>query len=361
MMPLGRVAIFGWADSVHVQRWVKGLSARGYEIRVISLDGSPIPGIDTVILPRRGPWSYFTQVRRAADAAREFHPDLVHVHYAGGFGLWGARCDFAPLLVSVWGADVIDLPRNPLWHLTIGRTLKRACHITATSEFLKEACVSRYPGVRAKIEVIPFGVELPEETTACPGAPPVRLCYIKLHRKKYGPDILIRAFAAARQRGCDLYLTMAGEGDMTPKLKCLAADLAVQPDIDFVGGLAHKDVCSLLQSTHIMVMPSIMASESFGVAAIEAAAYARPVIASRVGGVPEVVQDGVTGILVPPGDVEALTNAIVRLSGDLDACVSMGLAGRRFVRERYAWEHSLDLMSALYEQVIHETSHYPPV
>ena len=101
-----------------------------------------------------------------------------------------------------------------------------------------------------------------------------------------------------------------------------------------------------------MIMPSL--SESFGVAVLEAAACARPSIASRVGGVPEVLRDGETGLLVPPHDPAALAGAIVRLAGEPETCRRMGEAAHRFVCLRYRWEESLNQMTSLYEQIIND-------
>jgi glycosyltransferase involved in cell wall biosynthesis len=328
------------------------MKERGYEIRLISLGGEPIPGIDTFCLPRRGRLSYLLQAGKAARLAREFKPDLVHVHYAGGYGYWGSKCDFAPVLVSVWGADVIDLPTNPVQRHFIRRTLRRADAICATSEFLRTASVRLAPETAEKTTVIPFGVNLPEEITP-PPEPPVKLCFIKVHRRKYGPDLLLKAFARALDETPDLRLTMAGNGPMTESLKELSAQLGIDDVVDFVGFIPNNEIYPLLKSHHIMVMPSVMESESFGVAVLEASACGRPVIASRVGGVPEVLIDGETGLLVPPGDVDSLTAAIVRLAEDPLTCLRMGQAGYQMVDENYRWERSLDMMSAQYEALTH--------
>jgi glycosyltransferase involved in cell wall biosynthesis len=84
-------------------------------------------------------------------------------------------------------------------------------------------------------------------------------------------------------------------------------------------------------------------------------ASARPVVASRVGGVPEIVEDGKTGLLVPPEDHHALAEAIIRLGGNRELVETMGQAGRQLVAENFTWEKSLDLMSELYERLIHES------
>lgn len=349
-----RIVIFGWAHSVHIQRWACGLTKRGYRIKVISLDGQPLPDIPTSILPRKSKWSYVTQAAVATKEARTFSPHLIHVHYAGGFGLWGLRLKFTPTIVSVWGADIIDLPANWFFRSLIKRVLQNATHVTATSNFLKEAALRLNPVTAQKITVIPFGVAVPDVIVSPPPTPPVKLCFVKAHRLKYGPEVLLRTLAQVKDVIPELSLSLAGEGELTANLKRLTSELGIAEKVKFVGFIPNTTIYEFIQQHHIMVMPSVMDSESFGVAALEAAACGRPVIASNIGGVPEVVVDGKTGILVPPQDIQKLSEAIINLAKDAKKREEMGQTGHRFVKEKYSWERSLDLMCDLYERLIRE-------
>jgi glycosyltransferase involved in cell wall biosynthesis len=346
--------MFGWADSVHVQRWVKGVSQRGLTLKLISLGGQPLESAETIIFPRHGKHSYLFARQRAVRSAREFKPDLVHAHYAAGFGLWTHGVDFAPTIVSVWGADIMDFPSNWLKRRLISSILNRAWHITATSQLLRNVSLQLCPHCKDKVTVIPFGVELPAHIKPPPPAPPVKLCYIKAHRQKYGPGILLRALALVKKSLPNIKLTMAGQGEMTSELKMLTGELNVESNVSFVGHVPNEQIFDLLQEHHIMVMPSVMASESFGVAAVEAAACERPVIASNIGGVPEVVLHEQTGLLVTPRDPQELATAILQLAHDEKLRGRFGRAGRQLVIERYQWNRSLDLMCDLYERLIHE-------
>ena len=358
-MPTGRVAIFGWSGSVHIRRWVRGMSAQGYEVKLISLGGEPLNDIETHIIPRRNRLTYVTRTRMAVAAARALKPDLVHAHYATGFGYWGLRTGHHPFLVSVWGADVVDFPRSWWRRAVIRKILRTADHISATSHYLKEATERLLPDVSDKTSVIPFGVELPETVSDEPPRPPVRLCFIKALRPKYGPDTLLRALARVRSSGHDVRLTLAGEGEMTVALKALTASLGLKDAVTFVGFIDNSQIARLLQEHHAMVMPSVSASESFGVAVLEAGASERAVVASNVGGVPEILIDGHNGLLVPPGDVDRLAEAIARVATNDDLRRQMGQRGRELVQEKYTWQRSLDMMTALYERLIHERKKQP--
>jgi glycosyltransferase involved in cell wall biosynthesis len=344
-----RIVIFGWVDSVHVQRWAAGLTERGYKVKVISLGGEPLPGIDTVIFPRKGRFSYFRHASAAAREARAFKPDLVHVHYAAGFGHWGLKTAHTPTVISTWGSDILVSGRNPVYRYFIGRALRHAAAVTASSDFLCSASVQLAPETAAKCIVIPFGVDIPDNPAPLPSGP-LKILYLKRHRAVYGPDLLLKAVAAVSAKGVTLRVTMAGDGPLTDTLKRQAVELGIDDCVCFPGLVPHHEVFRLIGEHHLLAMPS--RSESFGVAALEAAACGRPTVAARVGGVPEVIEDGVSGILVAPESVEELADAIVRLTADRDKLAAMGRAARQLVERRFRWANSLDLMTDLYERLL---------
>lgn len=346
-----RILIFGWAGSVHVQRWVKGLSQRGFEIKVVSLGGHPLPDVETKIFIDRGKLSYLTRSFDAASEVKSFKPDLVHVHYAGGFSLWGLAARFNPMLVSVWGSDVVDLPRKYNYRPVVRKVLSKATHISATSRMLAEVTRELVPGVGDKLSVIPFGVELPNPLEY-PPPNPLKLCFIKGTKSVYGPEVLLQAIAKARQSIPDLQLSWAGSVDMTERQKALIRDLQMENCINVVGFVPHDNIFKFLSDHHLMIMPSL--KEAFGVAVLEASAAGRAAIASNVGGVPEVLVDGKTGLLIPPNDPDRLAEAIIKLANDRELMKSLGENGRRFVEDNFAWSKSLDMMSDLYERLIYE-------
>jgi len=351
-MPDKRIVIFGWSNSVHIKRWVDGLSARGYIIKVISLDGEELPGVETVVLSRRNRLSYFTQATRAAREAVKFKPHLVHVHYASGFGVWGLKTHFAPLVVSVWGSDLFKFPSNFLNKTIIRKVLNRATHITATSEMLRKLTISLAPLTKDRVSLIPWGVEVPSEVTPPPPVTKLKICYIKSHKPVYGPDVLLKALVEVKKVFPHVVLSMAGDGPMTSQLKNMIDDLHLSENVKMVGFIEYDRIRSFIAEHHMMVMPSRM--ESFGVAALDASAAGRAVIASDVGGISEVVRDGKTGYLVNPDDPKALADKIIHLAQNHGLMIEMGKAGHEFVKNNFTWEKSLDLMSELYERLIDE-------
>ncbi|MGD8922417.1 MAG: glycosyltransferase [Candidatus Zixiibacteriota bacterium] len=351
-MSTRRILIFGYAGSIHIIRWAKGLRERGFEIKVVSMGGDPIDGVDTTIIPRSSRASFVLRERAALQEARKFNPDIVHGHYATGYGLWASRVRFAPTVLTAWGSDILIFPANAVRRAFLKNILRHVNHITVPSRFLEKNIKRLCPQCQGKMSVIPFGVELPDHPSELPVLPPLRLAFTKAHMNIYGPDILLRAMVKVVEARPDTQLSMAGQGPMTETLRGLAKSLAIDKNVIFTGYIANSEIYSFLEQNHAVVMPSL--SESFGVAALEAGACGRPVVASRVGGVPEVVVDGKTGLLVPPGDADALAEAILRLADDRKSMAAMSREGYEFVRENFTWEESLDMMAALYEWVIDE-------
>lgn len=358
-MAAKRIVIFGWADSVHVQRWATGLQLRGYDIRLISLGGEPLPHVETHIFPRGGKLEYLRFAGDAAKLARRLKPDLVHVHYAGGFGIWGLRTAMKPAIYSVWGSDLRNFSANGFLRFLFKQMLNFATRISTTSQYLEQQVLGLVPDASGKIEVIPFGAEIPNEVPPMPTTPPIRLCIIKQHTHVYGLDILLNALAEVRKEMPDIYLSIAGSGPLTAQLQEQARNLSLADNVKFTGFIENRWIYHFISEHHIMVMPS--RHEAFGVAALEASACGRPVIASNVGGIPEIVLNNLTGLVIPPNDVPALASAILRLARDSSARQQMGDAGRRLVLANYTWEKSLDLMESLYERVLHDRKKDPSV
>ena len=243
--------------------------------------------------------------RRAAAAAVGV-ADLVHAHWlpAGAIAMTLGK----PFVVQLWGTDV-EMARRVPW--LARHVLRRASLVICPSTALADG--ARRLGATA-VRVIPSGVDLPPEIGA-EADPPEVLFAGRLSAEK-GILQLVEATVG-------MNLVVAGDGP-------LRADVPMA-----LGMIPNRDLQLLYARAALVVCPSLR--EGFGVACAEAMAHARPVVASAVGGLRDLVVDGETGILVPPGDVTALRAAIERLLADPGARRRMGLAGRARIAERFSW------------------------
>ena len=349
-----KIAFLADAGTVHARRWSLGLASRGHDLHIFtnSSFGTFPDGITTELLPGKPPLAYFRNIPRIKKMLGRFAPDVVHAHYATGYGLWGYSQKAAPLIVTVWGTDIADALAGKLFIAPIvRRALKAARFVTSPSRFLLEQTARLEPSAADKLVLLPFGVPMrvDEETRrAHPGM--VRVIFTKQFYPTYAPEMVVRAFAAACRRLPDLHLLMIGGGPLQSRLASLVGSLDLGERVEIKGWIDPDQAQGYIQDSDIMVMPSIM--ESFGVAAVEAAAAGIPVIATNVGGIPEIVEHGVNGLLIDVGDESGLTEAIITLAGDEARRRRMGSAGRQIAREKFNIVVSLNRLEDLYHQTL---------
>jgi glycosyltransferase involved in cell wall biosynthesis len=359
-----RIALLGPANSIHLQRWAHALVGRGHAVCVLSQHGCErelLPtAADVFMLPRGGSLGYFTNAWRVRDLLQTWRPDVLNAHYASGYGTTAALCAVRPLLLSVWGSDVYDFPYESAFKARLIRSnLRRATALASTSHAMARQA-RRLTPERREIAVTPFGVELarfvPDPSRRAPGA--VTIGIVKTLAPKYGVDLLLRAFAGLvadadvkRLLREELRLLVVGDGPQRAELEALAHQLGIAARTQFAGAVAHADVPAWLNRLDIYAAPSRLDSESFGVAVVEASACALPVVVSDVGGLPEVVRDFETGLIVPRDDVPTLQAALKSLVLDAALRERLGQRGRAHVASEYEWGHCVDLMERCLERV----------
>jgi glycosyltransferase involved in cell wall biosynthesis len=350
-----RICFVANARSVHTQKWVQYFLEKGNEVLILSKENVPIPGARVFPVLRvisrnwlirkfevlRNTWTFWSIVRA-------FNPDIVHVHSISTNLLW--YWGMENLFVSPWGSDVRG-NHSAIKTSYLRFVFRQAQVITATSHFL--AATTRRYYTDKEIHVVPFGVDCevfrPTERINMTSA--VTLGFVKHLRVKYGPEYLIRAMEMIVKQYPQTQLLVAGSGELHSQLEELTGKLGLTGHISFLGAVEHRRVPEILKSVDIFVMPSIQ--EEFGVAAVEAQAMEIPVVATRVGGVPEVVLDGETGILVEPRNSGQLAQAILTLIENPALRRQMGERGRRNVLANYRWEDNAALMERLYDRFLH--------
>jgi glycosyltransferase involved in cell wall biosynthesis len=164
-----------------------------------------------------------------------------------------------------------------------------------------------------------------------------------------GIRFLIEAAAALKPRFPDLKLVLAGDGFERPALARLAEGLGIARDVTFLGWVANSELPPYYRSAAVSVIPSL--EEGFGIPAAEAMGCETPVVASDAGGLPEVVEHGVTGLIVPRGDSTALAEAIGSLLADPARRERMGRAGRERALRLFDWDRSAEQFEQIYASI----------
>ena len=270
--------------------------------------------------------------------------NLINIHYPTS-QLFFSLCRLlsrVKLVTSVHGADIFPggKPREA-YPRRLRFLFNRSDAIVANSEAFREDFLALFPELRGKTTFIHNGVDWdelhPEDLSLAPQRVPYVLC-VAAHNEKKALDVLLQAFAKVVRSDDEVQLVLVGDGPLRAELEKLATDQQIGERVIFAGALERPEVVKRLHGCRVFVLPS--RSEPFGIAIVEAMACGKPVVGSRTGGIPEIIEDGREGLLVEPDDPDALAGAIQRLLGDAGLRADLGSHGREKVLNRFLWEHT---------------------
>lgn len=289
--------------------------------------------------------------------------DLVHGHFGTGacYAVPYARRYGLPLVVTFHGYDVplllsserflpqhwpyALLGRDMLASLTLG-----LCASQELLELLLEAGVPR-----ERLRLYHLGIDLARFVRGPRRALP-RVVMLGRFVEKKGFEYGLRAFAEVRGRGVQAELVLIGGGEREPKLRALVSELGVADSVFFAGVLPSDEVAQLLSESDVLMAPSVVAidgnRESGLIALKEASACELSVIGTYHGGIPEIIEDGVTGYLVPERDVRSLSDRLERVLADRALCAQLGRAGRAKMEREYDLETQVTELEARYDEAI---------
>lgn len=353
----------------------KVLASRGHRVHILSSD-TPVrlndyqPGlsfhrVETPSYPLfREPQYLLSLANKIVQVSRDERLDIVHAHYAIPHATAGylARqiLSSAPdgevprVITTLHGTDITLLGADPSYRETVAFCIQQSDGVTAVSESLK-ADTYRALGVECDIRVIPNFVDCTLNQRRDVGALRERLAprgqavliHVSNFRPVKRPAAAVEVFAKVRRR-MPAKLLMVGDGPDRPRAAEVARDLGVAADVEFLG--EQEQVVPLLSVADVFLLPS--EQESFGLAALEAMACEVPVVASRVGGLPEVIEDGVTGYLPAVDDLDGMAAAALTLLTDTPRRRAMAAAARRTAVERYSDARIAPKYEAYYEEVL---------
>jgi len=287
--------------------------------------------------------------------------DVIHCHFGPNgqraVQLRAASALDGPIITSFHGYDVNALPKIR------GKGMYRSLFqkgdlFTVGSEFMRGRILS-LGAPEGKIAKHPMGVNLstfPFRERAEPADEAVRLLTVARLVEVKGVEFALRAVALARRGIPGLTYTVVGDGPLRRDLEALADELGITDSVKFEGQLPREMVIEHYRMADLFLLPGVVAAagdeENQSVALAEAQACGLPVVASRIGGIPESVKDGESGILVPARDVDALAGAIVKLVAERNNWARMGRKGREMVEERFDVEKLNDKLEQTYLRMI---------
>jgi len=345
------------------------LSRRGYEIHFI---GHTLPFrlrsfASNVFFHESLPASYpvfdhqpynLALTTKMVEVAENYNLDLLHVHYAMPFAAsaYLARELLKPralgVVTTLHGTDITVVGVEPAFFRVTQFTIQSSDRVTAVSRFLKERTEESL-GITRPIEVVYNFVDPKVFTPRRRGrhlrlAPPD--ARVLMHASNFRPvkniEAVIKVFAEVHKK-VPSKLVMVGDGPEKPGAEHLARELGIHRDVLFLGNQDCME--ELLPLADVFLLPS--SSESFGLVALEAMSAEVPVVASNIGGLPEVVEHGVTGFLHDPRSIDGFVTSVLRLLGNERLRRTMGRRARREAKERFNVDDMVDRYVRVYESL----------
>ena len=369
--------------ALHVAYLTAGLADRGYETTLVAgtlargeesmAAASETRGVRIETLPALhreiGPLRDAQAIVRLARLIRKERPTILHTHTAkaGAVGRIAALLAGSarpPIVVHTFHGHVLHGYFNPLTTLAF-RMLERwlarvTTALVAVSPEVRDDLVRLHVAPASKFTVIRLGIELDERTSADEneraetrrqlgvGQDAFIVGWVGRMTAVKRTDDVMRALRGLVDRGVDAYLCLVGDGPDRDQLERYAHELGVVKRCLFVG--YQEDVARFYSAIDALLLPS--ANEGTPVSVIEALAAQRPAVATRVGGTPDVIRDGVDGFLVEVGDADALSDRLAELAADPERRARMGAVGRERVLGRYAVERLVDDIDRLYRELL---------
>lgn len=321
---------------------------RSVEVRVLSLR-LPMEELCHEIVAQAGLAEHTVyDPREFRMILREFRPELLHAHFATE--PTAAARELAaelgvPFTFTTHGYDIYRKPPTDL-----ADRAAAASAVVTVSEANARYIVKTFGVPAVHIHVIPCGVDTKRfRPRGKQLKPPHIVCVARLKPVK-NLGLLLEACAGLQARGVEFRCVLVGDGPCRNELEAARVRLGLGQVLELVGAAEQAEVLVWWQQAAVAVLTS--ENEGMPVSLIEAAACGVPAVATAVGGIPELVEDGVTGLLTPPGDVQALTVALERLLQDPELAARMGATARRRVEERFSLARQVDHLLALWAGLV---------
>lgn len=285
---------------------------------------------------------------------KTWKPDLIHAHYASSYGLIGVLLNFHPLIISVWGTDILEFPKLSFFSKSLLKLiLSKSDKLLSTSSYMA-AEASAY--TNKKFVITPFGVDTQlfqkTKVKSLFDDNSVVIGTVKNLEKVYGIDTLLKSFQLlkVRNNSISLKLLIVGSGTYEKDLRQLATDLKIEDDTVFTGMIANDKVHEYYSMMNAAVFLSNR--ESFGVSILEAQSCNIPVVASNVGGFREIIVNNETGVLVPPNDYESAADAIEKIIFNAEFSQNITANARKIVTEKFNFHNSVYQMIDIYNNLL---------
>ncbi len=357
-----KLCLLANARSIHTRRWASHLSRRGHDVTVLSLSEGEIPG---ATVRRVGPepgtcgrLAYLFAVIPVRRTLKALKPDVVHAHYAGGYGFLGALAGWHPLIISAWGSDVLVVPgAEPFMKWVITRCLGQADLITSVATHMSASI--RALGVTGRILTLPFGVDtdLFRPANGANGKLEAAPLIVSTRHLEpiYNVGLLIEALPEILSAFPSATVAILGDGSLRQELERRVRELGVERSVSFTGRVTEREIARYLSKAAICVSTSL--SDGNNISLNEAMACGAFPVVTDIPANREWIENGRGGFLVDTKDPRDLANRVVEALRSPNVMSAAAELNWEVVRNRASWQASMTRVESEYCLVAQKYSH----
>ena len=362
-----KILFLAAANSIHTVRWVNSLTEFGHTVYLVYNRGHN-PDIHSINknviqfeLKYGGGFGYYLNARELKKIAAKIKPDIINAHYASGYGTLSRKAKLKNTILSVWGSDVYEFPyQSKIKNYIFKKNIRSACYVASTSICMADKIREVMNDPNMEIGITPFGVDLAKFNPDyyINKKEDIIVGNIKALKAVYGIDQLINAFHIMYKKlpiqlEGKVKLEIYGDGELRNKLQKQIDDLGEKDRILLMGKVPNEQVPSIL--SRFSIFCAISVQESVGVSLVEGMAMKVAVVATDVEGFKEVIDNSVTGWIVPSGDCTKLAEKMLELILDKEERKTFGENGRKRVEALYNWKNNVNIMIDIYKRVKQNT------
>ena len=352
------------ASSIHTVKWVNALS-EFYEVHLVYC-ANHAPGVHKVndkvvmhMLKHNATLGYYTNAFQLRKIYKELKPDVINVHYASGYGTLARMAKLPNITLNVWGSDVYDFPNeSKIKRYILKKNLLYAEKLASTSNVMAREVKRQYPDLDKEIYVTPFGVDTNKfKKLKSKKNTDFIIGNIKALNPKYGikyiilgVDDFIKKLKKKKEDYSHIKCYIYGQGEQKEELQSLINDLKLNDIVFLMGLIPNAKVPNALNEFDVFCAASVINSESFGVAIVEAMSCEVPVIATKIDGFSEVMVDKKTGLMIEKESYEEISKALEYMYYNKEKRLDFGKNGRRRVLENYDWNENVKTMINVLEK-----------
>ena len=347
--------------SIHTQRWAEYFAQKGHVVHLITYDpmDRTLPGVTEHALFSQWDNLYLAFIPRQLqinNLVRRIRPDLIHAHFIAKYGFHLPGLRFCPTVVSAWGDDVLILPKKSrLIRFFTKKVLSSANLIYAASRDIRDHIIRDFGIPPEKVKYLPFGIDTNQfapdfNAHATTERQTIEVFSNRAFFPVYDNATLVRGFAIAWRQDQRLHLTLKGEGPDEQVIRDLVGNLGLSDKVSFRKKSDYAIVPRDYRQADIFITTSV--SDGTPVSVLEAMASGLPCIATSVGGIPEWVMNGTTGILIDPCSPEQVAEALIALAGNSELRHRLGSAARKAVVKNGQWNTLMTQAEKDYQELI---------